>query len=177
MKALIAITAALTLAASVSAHAQPPTVNGVYIAKGGCPFEGCTLGWWRATATVPLFAAPGSTKVVGRVRKGAWVRTDRAEVWLTPWRGVMRRDSEPLKAGDVIYLLDNQGEGFSDVWRRGEILSWFVFGDEADSPVRWDKPLASAPKDVWWVHTRAGWLRNPSDFTCIDQFSGDEGCR
>lgn len=172
--------AAETRASAQAASETPPTVDGVYVARGACPGEGCTFGHWRATKPTPVYDAIGaSPRVVATLAPGERIEAVTGEVHLKPVRGVVRRDSGELKAGDVIYQLDYQGEGQSNVWRRGQILTWSdEGGDPASSDVAWDPGDTAAD---WWVSVRRadgsrGWLRNPDSFACSDSLSGDEGC-
>jgi hypothetical protein len=158
----------------------PPTRNGIYVARGACPGEGCTFAFlWRVTERQPVYAAEGSARITGWAQKGDQLHAIAGNLYLKPRRGVVRKDNDPFKTGDVIYVLDPQGEGYMNVWRRGAISTWYVPEDK-DGVVTWDRP-ADAAAPVWWVKVKRGgrvigWLRNPHDVECEDQFSGDEGC-
>jgi hypothetical protein len=172
------------LAAVVALAAGPPTVNGVYVQKNACPFEGCdTSTPWRALRGVQLYALPGSAKVVGRLAPGARARVLTSEYHAHPRRGGVGVTADPFVKGDVIWTLVPEGEGYVSVWRRGEILDLppQAPGMEGDPGVVWDK--APAAQDLWWVKVRGpkglvGWVRDPTgdDFACMDSLGGDRGC-
>ncbi|MCI3135299.1 hypothetical protein [Phenylobacterium aquaticum] len=161
--------------------AGPPTAHGIYVAQDACPFEGCSFAtYWRATARAALYAAPGTASARAWIAPGEEVRALSSEYWLTPVRGVVRAATGRFRKGETVWRLEPQGEGVATLWRRGE-LDW-IDSDEAKA-VAWDRLPKSAPPDVWWVRVRRangaeGWLRDPTrSFECLDQFSGDEGCR
>lgn len=179
---MLILFAALLLAAATP-DAGPPLRNGVYVERGVCPGEGCdTSFWWRSTAAQPLYKAPGSSKIVGYVRAGDRAAVKDTEYWTQPLRGVVLRKADPFQPGDVIYTLVPEGEGYIEVWRRGEVLS--LSPDEeyppADQPVvKWDE--APRTEDIWWVKLRTsrgvtGWIPNPGNFECMGLFGGDENC-
>jgi hypothetical protein len=176
---------------------SPPVENGLYAAKGACPFEGCQLRQWRVTKTVDLRDAPNaSAKVVATASSGEWVQALESVAFLVPERGVVVSESGALKPGDVIYLLDSQGEGSFNVWRHGELTSWTDdgSGDDADphisAGVKWDTPpidwhakrkADEARGAGWWAKVarasgEAGWARVGDSFTCTDQLGGDDEC-
>jgi hypothetical protein len=92
------------------------------------------------------------------------------------------RKADPFQPGDVIYTLVPEGEGYIEVWRRGEVLS--LSPDDEYEPagepvVKWDE--APAAEDVWWVKLRTsrgvtGWIPNPGNFECMGLLGGDENC-
>ncbi|WP_304218631.1 hypothetical protein [Phenylobacterium aquaticum] len=177
-----ALLLAWTAAPAQAAPAGPPTTNGVYVAKGACPFEGCSFAtYWRATARVAVYAGPGSKTVLGWIAPGEEVQALAGQYHLTPRRGVVRAGIGRFRKGEVIWLLEPQGEGVFTVWRRGHRLDWIM--PDADYHVAWDRVPPSVPPDVWWVKVRRaqgpdGWLRDPTQsFECLDQLSGDQGCR
>lgn len=169
---------------SSSGALAPPTVNGIYIAQGACPGEGCTFGRWRATKPIDVYDAVGpAPRVLATIAAGERVEALTGEVHLRPLRGVVRRPyGETLKPGDVVYLLDYLGEGENNIWRRGEILTWTdEGGDPASSDIAWDAHGDDWTGAVWWVQVKranetVGWLRDPRDFECSDSLAGDAGC-
>lgn len=185
-RSALAVALLLALAAPARAAAPPagpPTTHGIYVAQGACPFEGCSFAsYWRATARVAVYAAPGSTSVRGWIAPGEDVRALAGQYWLTPLRGVVRKPTGRFRKGEVVWRLEPQGEGVFTVWRRGAPLDWTIPDDDSGA-VAWDRLAKSAPPDVWWVRVRRangaeGWLRDPvRSFECLDQLSGDQGCR
>lgn len=179
---MLILFAALLLAAATP-DAGPPLRNGVYVEQGACPGESCdTSLWWRSTAAQPLYKAPGSSKVIGYVHKGDRAAVLDTEYWTQPMRGVVLRKADPFQAGDVLYTLVPEGEGYMSVWRRGEILT--LAPDEEYPPagepvVKWDE--APRPDDVWWVKLRTsrrviGWVPSAEHFECVNKLAGDANC-
>lgn len=170
------------LAALLALAAGPPLTDGVYIDRDACPFEGCDTSLpWRAQFATPLYAAPGSGTVLAKVRKGERVKVLQTEYHAHPRRGVVQNTVEPFAKGDVIWTLTPQGEGYTSVWRRGDILTLppEEAGREGDVQVAWDpEPEVS---DIWWVQVRTargkvGWLKDPAAFACMDSLGGDRDC-
>ena len=164
----------------------PPTEHRLYAEHGACPFEGCTLGDWRARDTANLYErADLHSPIVGAVSVGEWVDAAESVSYLAPFRGAVVSAGEDLHEGDVVYLLGGQGEGFYDLWRRGEILQ--IFEPDKDARIRWDQApstwhdVSVAAGAGWWVRVervngRGGWLHDPSHFQCMDQLAGDDEC-
>ena len=155
-------------------------VDGVYTypgceGEGGCPFQN-----WRTIEPIPLLERQiASARVIGGLTPGEWVHVESVETRLVPRRGIVRGDGEGLRAGDIVYALEYEGEGFTAIWRRGEIVS---IGD--DVRVDWeDQPapaVVAATLGLWAKVRRengqVGWVHD-SRFECMGQLAGDEGCR
>lgn len=165
----------------------PPTVEGVYVAKGACPGEGCYLsGKIRAYEAADLYDKPGAgAAVVGKVVTGEWVEIVNREVHLIPMRGVVREGRKHFATGDVVYLLTSQGEGCFDTWSKGVVGSW-CDPDASGSPAEdeaIDFDAAAEPPDsagLWVEVTRqagpGGWLHGVDDFACIGLQDRDADC-
>ena len=102
---------------------------------------------------------------------------------IVPRRGIVRIANQGLEPGDVVYLLDSEGEGAFTLWRRGEQRSWtWPSEQEREADIQWDPQAPDGPALGWWVNVRladgkTGWVRNPRDFGCMGGLSGDEeGC-
>ena len=178
-------TAAKAAAPAASADAGPVTEDGIYTFHNSCPGEGSCYRYWRAEAKIELRAdADGAAPVVATLAHGDWVELVDGFVRLVPTRGVVLRDDQDLKKGDVVYIIGFQGEGIVDLWRRGETLSWQDEG-AAEKVVEWDKDKPNAARDAklgWWVKLKTakgtvGWVRDPSGFECIGQLQGSANCR
>jgi len=134
------------IAAQSPEEHKPPNV---YIDKGACPFECCTYREWVALANVTLLDIPNGKKVVGHIKKGEKVLALTGEVHCVPLRVIAKGD-EPdagVKAGDTIYILHYEGEGYYKVWYDGKLVDIQNFSDNARQP-----------KSTWWVKlkTRSG---------------------
>lgn len=136
---------------------------GSYEMTSDCPEQGCAYGPARFSANTPLYARQDArSRVVATIpAEECALKTGRDALLSAPRRGVVLETAGRFAAGDVIYLTNYDGEGYSTVWRRGEYVS--EFQDEA--VVRWEN-RPSDPREGYWVEvTRAngqtGWALNP----------------
>lgn len=182
-----AVLAALVLAACAhSAPAGPPTENGVYIARGVCFGEGECNRYWRASKPVDLHAQPDpAAPVVATIAADEWVEAVDGQLRLRPLRGVVHTatTSPPLAVGDVVYMLEPQGEGFYTLWGNGKMLEHDWAEGDANEPITWDAPAPAAPGLTlgWWVQLkradgRTGWVKDPA-FECMGALQGSADCR
>jgi len=149
----------------------PPLVNGYYIEPGDRCGESCpTFGKWKATGAADVYAdAAPDAEVIAHVTSGETVTTTPGQTVVRPLRGVVQKPGGGLNAGDIVYQLLDDGEGFAfDVWRNGEVLNVQAEGDNAPG-ITWDDRHEEGPLSLWWVRVELadgtkGWLRNPSDF-------------
>ena len=152
-----------------------------YIAKGACPFECCRYGKWTVLQDTELVAAPGSTQVVGRAKKGTHVVGVTGEVHLKPEPVVVLKDGE-LPKDSIAFVLDYAGEGEGNVYTQGKIVGAFVAG-VAEYCFRvseqcWGETLdpgSERKEPVWWVKVKlpngvTGWTNKP------DNFGDKDGC-
>ncbi len=114
--------------ASLPASRKPPER---YVARGACPFECCVYRTWSVHGPVTVYERPRADTVVGRVDDGDTVLGLTGSVYLKPravgMRVGMRLDrgrsgSRAVRAepGEILFLLDYVGEGYSHVWYRGD---------------------------------------------------------
>lgn len=176
-------------AAPVEAAARapdgPPMTDGVYTFQG-CEGEGaCLFQNWRSIAATPLLADSSSdARVIATLSVGEWVHLEEVVTRLIPERGIVRADTPNFRAGEVVYALQNEGEGYVVHWRRGEYLS---VGYDDPVEIDWqpgDAPSAAAEASLgaWARVTRAsgqvGWVHFArGQFECTSPLAGDEGCR
>jgi hypothetical protein len=154
---LLAVQLASVVAAQTTGE-QKPANN--YIDKGACPFECCTYREWIARTDVTLLDSPNGKKVVGRIKKGERVLALTGEVHSVPLRVIAQHDDSDagVKAGDTIYILHYEGEGYYKVWHDGKVVDVENFSDKA-----------AQPKATWWVKLKArsgaiGWTVEHSNF-------------
>lgn len=149
----------------LAADIPPPRdlYEGSYEMTSDCPPQGCSYGHARVSASTPLYARQDTrAPIVTTIPAAECVlNTGRDALLSAPQRGVVLETAGRFTAGDVIYLTNYEGEGYSTVWRRGEYIS--EFQDEVI--VRWDDG-PSDPREGYWVEvTRAngqsGWARSP----------------
>jgi hypothetical protein len=173
-------------AASTAPSDGPPTQNGAYVlldceGEGGCPYKN-----WRVVEPTPLYAESSTAaQIIDTLVPKEWLRVERVETRLVPRRAVVIADIQGLQAGDVIYLLDNEGEGNVSVWRRGEFRSLdYVQDPELNAQLKFDEPHvpeALKAKLGRWVliqrqNGQQGWVHQ-GRFECMGRLGGDEGCR
>ncbi|GAM96923.1 hypothetical protein U91I_00544 [alpha proteobacterium U9-1i] len=166
--------------AVVPATDEPPTVDGVYTfpgceGEGGCPFQN-----WRTIEPTTLLAEQSPTaSALATLTPGEWVSVEAVETRLLPVRGVVREDAQNLRAGEVVYQLEYEGEGYSTYWVRGERAS---LGDSVQ--VEWEQQVVSPAVQATlglWARVRrengqVGWAHE-ARFECMGQLAGDEDCR
>jgi len=179
------------LPVAAAASAAPPTTDGVYIVEGLCFGEGmCMDGPWRAPPNATLRASHDlSAPVVATLTAGEWVTPLAGQMRVAPQRGVVRiahravdDDGAPmLEPGEVVYLLESEGEGFFAMWRQGSLISWRWPDAPADAPpfITWDEPI-DGPTLGYWVRVRrangqSGWAHD-TYFECSNTLAGDDNC-
>jgi hypothetical protein len=156
---------------------QRPPRN--YIAKHACPFECCRYGKWTVAKDTDLVAAPDSTQVVGKARKGSSALGLTGEVHLVPEPVVVLGGELPKNS--IAFILDYEGEGFGHVYTHGMVVSTFLGYEKycfRISDYCWGEtllPSKQPQKPVWWVKVRlpngvTGWTDKP------DNFDGKDGC-
>jgi len=189
--ALLATACAHTPAPQATAsHETLQLDNGVYVAEGICFGEwGCDYAHWRAIEVIALHERPDpASPVVARVAPGAWVTPLEGQLRLQPIRGVVRAPFESqnvrLTPGEVVYMLEPQGEGYYTYWAHGRSFGSEWTDDEPGAPIAWDDARAPLPAGAvtgqWRRYQlengQIGWGEGGS-FACMSERSGDEGCR
>jgi hypothetical protein len=187
------LTTLACLCVLVAANAYPARAQRMpprdYEDRGACPFECCTYREWSVKADT-VFYKTRSTKspAAYRASKGERVRgLTGVVITLEPGKAVVRkattigegRRKVSLATGDVLYVLNYEGEAVYKVWFRGRIYEEQIMSapvvmharpeDRALEPVQ----MLSAPRAVWWVKVRnkrgqVGWSRQPEHFGDID---------
>lgn len=176
-----------TPSASPASDELPPLDNGVYVAHGICIGSeyDCNGEPWRATEPNELREHPDpASPVIATLAPGDLVWPIGGQLRFAPRRGVVNRAVDyrelgRLEVGDVVYMLEPQGEGTFGIWRRGQQFSsdW-TEGDE-NEPITWDaEPLPLPPGAVTgaWVHFRlsdgrTGWAPDEG-FECAVNWCG-----
>lgn len=148
----------------LAADIPPPRdlYEGSYEMTSDCHELGCAYGPARFSFDTPLYVRQDTrAPIVTTIPSAECVlKTGRDALLSAPRRGVVLETFGAYTAGDVIYLTNYDGEGYSTVWRRGEYLYEFQ-----DGLVRWDA-APNDPREGYWVEvTRAdgqsGWVRDP----------------
>jgi hypothetical protein len=162
-----------------------------YVAKGACPFECCRFGNWTVLEDTDLVSSPGSSRMVGRARKGSRAVGLTGEVHLRPEPvvvltapeadGVLTADDLPKNS--IAFILDNVGEGYGNVYTRGKVVvvqTHMSYAKYCYHPSEscWGEtllPSKERKEQIWWVKVRlpngiVGW----TDKT--DNFGNKDGC-
>ncbi len=91
-----------------------------------------------------------------------------------------------LQQGDILLRYMYRGEGFADVWTKGQWRRQFdcsFITEKNSSGCQFDcsaKVISEGRKD-WWVQVKTaqglvGWTKSEKQFDCMDQLAGDEKC-
>lgn len=162
----------LTGTTAYSQQKSRPSPPRYYADFGACPFECCTYRQWTVTANTVLYKnrSQGSP-VAFRVKKGEKViGLTGVVITLKPGKAVVQKamtlgsgnKKVQVKAGDVLYLLHYEGEGFYKFWFGGRI-----YEDEMSFAT------VSEPQVVWWVKVKnrrgqIGWSKQDEHFGDMD---------
>jgi hypothetical protein len=162
-----------------------------YVAKGACPFECCRYGNWTVLEDTDLVSSPGSSRIVGRARKGSRAVGLTGEVHLTPEPVVVLTAPEPdgvltadeLPKNSIAFILDYAGEGYSHVYTQGKVVVVRTHSSYAKYCYRlsedcWGEtllPSKERKEPIWWVKVRlpngiVGWTEK------TDNFGEKDGC-
>lgn len=173
--------------AAIPAKELPPNP---FRRTGACPFECCQLGEWKARGSVAVYKSKDSKNEIGKLKAGEKVRAVEAEVILEPAAYVVTEARGELKAGDIIFFLDNIGEGAINYWFNGrenpeiegvdtEALAYFV-SESCQSNGQeecWLKKVFPEKQEryEWWVKIemssgKSGWVLAPG------KFEGSDAC-
>lgn len=173
---------------SMDDKARPPIP---YRAKGACPFECCTYRDWTTRSAVQLVESIGSNTIVAEIPEGTRVAGVTGEVWVEPEPYAVLTDNGALKAGDVIFFLDNMGEGQVNYWYNGSLNPPLELGDglhgytyencSANNVIAGACSLRKLQPEKtfmneWWVKIRTsagkeGWVLNKGQFANTDACS------
>lgn len=177
--------------ASLSDGQKPPEH---YVARDVCPFECCVYRSWSIHGSVTVYDQPRGDTIIARVDEGDTVRGLTGNVYLKPRpvgvrepmtldRG--RRSSRSIRAepGDVLFLLDYVGEGYSHAWYRGDTytVSSHTFQNHCPRPNdrcrgEYLFPDGDEYDQDWWVKIRlndgtVGWTNEVEPFGNLDACS------
>ena len=147
---LLGVLIASVLAAQTTGEKKPPNV---YIDKGACPFECCTYREWVARTYVTLLDSPNGKKVVGQINKGERVLALTGEVHSVPVRVIAQQDypEAKIKAGDTVYILHYEGEGFWKAWHDGTVVDVEDLSDAGKQKITWWVKLKTRSGAIGWA--------------------------
>jgi hypothetical protein len=175
---------AFLLLATIALAQQAPTAEPLLpvIDSNACPFEGCTFRAWKVTKESTLYSSWKSKRTeIGKLHPGQDV-TGLTGVHITykPDRILVKQPLPDLglRPGDVILRYMYVGEGFANVWFKGE---WHR---EFDCSFITEKNGQGCLKDCaamvteegkkeWWVKIKTasgkiGWVLVDNNFDGMD---------
>lgn len=153
--------------------AHPPQT---YVDRGACPYECCVYREWVARGLIPVHPAEGDTVTVAyHLAPGERFRAHTGNVHLEPTGiAVFQRDViystgpgpvRRFQGGDTLYILSPLGEGYYNLWYRGEVVQYSGCWEEgsAASAAPTDCKLVRSPVMRWWVQIESapgdtGWV-------------------
>lgn len=156
-----------------------------YVARNVCPFECCVYRTWSVHGRVPLYEAPRSDTEIEVLEEGDTVVGRTGNVHLSPRpagvvHAVKLEDGTELSTGEILFVLDYLGEGYSKVFYEGEVHQAFTYGLRNYCPRLstdcWGEYLDSeGVNQVWWVKVDApsgitGWTDR------VGLFGGMDSC-
>lgn len=158
---------------------------------GACPFECCTYREWTVLSSTALyqdrtpkapvaFRVNRGERVIGLTGVVVTLRLGKAVVKKATILGQGKRTAR-AKAGDILYLLRYEGEGYYKFWFKGKIYSdqmpdapGIIKGTQAD-PDNGNQyiHMISEPECIWWVKVKnrrgqVGWTKQSDHFGNMD---------
>ena len=149
-----------------------------YIQKNACPFEGCQFGLWTTNSPLKVYSREGDTTTIlctltpgdSLIALTGNIHMERLGIV------IVTKPHEQFSPGDTLYTLSYTGEGYNDVWYRGQELNIEIFwptDNETDfstvniNDPRWDQfsaVMVAPPLMIWWVQVTCrghinGWIR------------------
>ena len=157
-----------------------------YIAKAVCPFECCTYRDWYSKKEVSIYEYPSAnSKLIKNISKGTKVVAMTGEVQLNPAKFVFNKKHwHGYKPNDVIWILNDRGEGEYFAWDGKEIVGVVFFGPSYKmepnqcstdkwKPIDCSGELIEPLNSTWWVKVKlenglSGWTNKPEYISNID---------
>ena len=174
---------------SPSGNSAAPEPRLPVIDDNACPFEGCTFRKWIVNQNTSLYSTwMDGRKAVSTLQKGQIVTgLTGVHITIQPDRIQVLKPIPDLgfQRGDIILRYMNVGEGFANIWAKGQWHEEYdvTFVAEKDDPDCPDCPakVTVAGRKEWWAQVKTaqgatGWAKVDDQFDCIDSLSGDERC-
>jgi len=155
-----------------------------------CPFEGCTFGKWIVTRESTIFSTwKDGRKPVATLQKGQVViGLTGVHITYEPDRVLVLKPITELQLqpGDVIFRYMYHGEGFADIWVKGQWkkeydCSFITEKDNSGCLRDCSAKVISEGRKDWWVRLKTpqgsiGWAKAEDQFDCMDSLGGDPKC-
>lgn len=145
--------------------------------EGACPFECCTYGTWKAEERVTVYKHERDTSDVAFVLEaGTSFKALTGHVFINRPGKVIALDTFSISydttrwtvpAGDTLYLLNYEGEGYYRGWYKGERIPEVFAGLWYENKYRPDSTrkasLINEAETEWWAKIednrgRTGWI-------------------
>ena len=175
-------------------YSQPKTQSTPpphYADWGACPFECCTYREWTVQSYTAFYKdRTTSSPIVFRVRRGGQViGLTGVVITIKPGKAVIKKATTlgegtrkvRVKAGDILYLLHYQGEGYYKFWFQGEVYEEQMpsapdqVNQNQSDPDNGNQYIhtITEPETVWWVKVKnrqgqAGWSKQTEHFGNMD---------
>ena len=153
-----------------------------YVDQGACPFECCTYRDWNTTRAVEIhieparkarraFEIPAGETVHALTGMVITTKTGVTLIHQPVQIGYDKAGHGPLlslQAGERVYTLHYQGEGFDLFWYKGK-----VYSDQISVENSTAVQTESRPQTGWWAEIRdkqgrTGWAEVADNFDHID---------
>ncbi len=179
------------VSANADVSENSPPVN--YRDEGHCPFEGCIYGNWSVKENTTVYKDTDIGQAAFQVMPSDKI-TAVTGVVITKETGqaLALKDMElhgeqdlkaQVKKGDIIYVLNYEGEGVYKLWHRGKIVYEQLDPENTkQNPEYTQEHLLGIrtirlPKTEWWIkirnsHGEEGWTNQPDNFGNNDRFAG-----
>jgi len=173
--------------ASKASIAEPtlPVIN-----LRACPFEGCSFRKWIVLKDVTLYSNWKEDRKPTTTLKASEVVTGITGVHIT-YEPDRIRILQPLpelqlQPGDILLRYMYRGEGFADIWTKGQWRRQFdcsFITEKNSTGCLFDcsaKVISEGHKE-WWVQVKTaqaltGWAKSEDQFDCMDSLAGNTKC-
>jgi hypothetical protein len=158
---------------------------------GACPFECCTYREWTVLSSTTLYKdRTTSSPIMFRVRRGERVMgLTGVVITIKPGKALIKKATTlgegsrkvHVGAGDILYLLHYQGEGYYKFWFQGKVYEeQMPSAPDQIIPNQSDPDnghqyihMISEPMTVWWVKVKnrqglVGWSKQTEHFGNMD---------
>jgi len=188
LRIIIVLTIFVSLLPFSDGYTQEEIPKVPYIQNNVCPFECCQYGKWTAKYPLKAYKREGDTTAIAfKIKKDEQFTAIRGNVHIVTLGVVVITESfNTYTKGDKVFVLSYKGEGFYDIWHKGNVLHDIEGFWSNDSSMPSGKgALKQSPVMVWWVliqnkDGKQGWLslRNISDngFLINEKIDGMDAC-
>jgi hypothetical protein len=168
---------------------SPPALP--VITYNACPFEGCKFWKWIVNKDIVTLSSTwkdGRTTVTTLRKDQVVTGITGVHITYEPDRIEMTQPipEQQLQPGDVLLRYMYRGEGFADVWFKGQWhreydCSFVTEMNSSGCARECAAKVVSEGRRDWWVQVKtskniSGWVKADDQFNCMDSLSVDEKC-